>query len=96
MTSKARLTVWDEDTGETVATIELVPRAIQGAFDSAGEVNFIGIVLETQAPNGPGPEVEVRPEWVGKTLNIEIAPSAINDLGPDFELMTARYEATVA
>lgn len=100
MTSKARLTVWDEDTLETVATVELMPRAVQGAFDSGesvtGEGNLLGITLETRYLDETGPEVEVLPEWVGKKLNIQIAPSAIDDLEPDFKRMATRWKATVA
>lgn len=97
----ARLVVWDEESEEDDATIEMVPLKISvtqqsllthGGLPREDDPNWIGYYI-TGADGG---DVEIKPEWVGKSLNVEVAPSLVKALDDELERVADKWDGTIA
>jgi len=64
----ARLIVWNEDTGRSVAEVDLYARPVVG-----DDVDRVVLALESAVYRS----VHILPEWAGLELSIEVSPSAV-------------------
>jgi len=95
----ARLIVSDYDDLGWVEVVEFKIRAIQMALRTdvgslqlnEGEDNLAAYSFE-----GAEGELEIKPEWVGKTIYLEVAPSLVADMADDLAAVCDKWDATPA
>lgn len=89
-----RLGVWDEDAPESHVALKPVQlRVIQSVFGQSeyGGDGKIGFYL--RSAHG---DFLIPPEWVGKSLYMELAPSAVDMLRDDLRVAARKWSKEIA